>query len=186
MAEGAEHLEGLAEHVVAAGGRLAWGLAGDQQRKLRHPAAELGDHPFGGRRADARQRRERLGILLVDRSGNLAHRADDGAEGLPHPDAVDLANEIEKLPLDLRQKAHDPGHEVAAAGRALQKLHRVERDGLAEFRLQAAADQFGDEHLVHHRAHGQFDAVARVIDAVERAGDFRDHALCSAVRRGCS
>jgi hypothetical protein len=79
-----------------------------------------------------------------------------------------------------------PGAEGAAARGAFQKLHGVERDALAELRLQAAADEFCDEHLVNDRAHGQLDAVGRVIDAVEGAGDFGDHGKVAGVRPGCS
>ena len=103
-----------------------------------------------------------------------------------HADPVDFADEVEEFPLHLGEEADEPGHEVAAARGAFQKLHGVERDALAKLRLQAAADEFRDEHFVDDGADGQFDAVGRVVDAIERAGDFGDHGKVSGVRPGCS
>jgi hypothetical protein len=130
--------------------------------------------------------RSAVAVLLVDRRGDLAHRADDRAEGLAHPHAVHLADQVEELPLHLREEAHQPRREIAAAGSALQELERVERDRLAELRLQAAADQFRDEQLVHDRAHRQLDAARRGVHAFQRAGDAGDHRRGHGLTPGCS
>ena len=99
VAEGAEDFEGLGQNVALdIGGRGHF--TSNEQGKLRHLAAELGDDPVGGRGADAGERGEALGILLLNQIGHFLYRPNHGAEGLLHADAVDFANQLEELALD--------------------------------------------------------------------------------------
>ena len=86
--------------------------------------------------ADARQRREPLGVLLFDHLGDVLHRADHRPQGLLRPDAIDRAEHLEELALDLREKADQPRRHAAARRIAVVVVDRVQADRLADQRLQ--------------------------------------------------
>ena len=105
------------------------------------------------------KRGERFCVLLLDGRGHLFHRPDHGAQGLFHAHAVDGAEQLEKLPFDLAQKADQPGRHPALHRIAFEILDRVQADFLVDLILQAAAGELGNQYLVLERADAEREHV---------------------------
>ncbi len=146
-----------------------------KQRELWHPAAELGDNPFRSRWPDARERRKRFVILILDRGGHFAHWPHHCAQGLLHADAVDLAEQVEKFPFDGGQKADQPRSEPAVHRIALEIVDRVQTDFAAHLVLQLPPGELGNEHFVFERAH--FEDYFILANVQQLARDFRNQTV---------
>ena len=77
---------------------------------------------------------ERLGVLILDRRGDLAHRANHRPQRLPHADAIDRAEQLEELLLDLAQKADQPRRQPPLHRIAFEIIDRVQADFAADLR----------------------------------------------------
>ena len=91
---------------------------------------------------------EQRGVLLLDGRGHFLDRPDHRPQGLLHPHAVDRAEQLEELPLDLAEEADQPRRHAALHRVAFEVLDRVQADLLAELALQLAAGELGNEDLV--------------------------------------
>ena len=120
-------------------GILGWpvGIAGaagflaDDQGELADLASELGDDPLGGGLADARKSGEQLHVLILDRPRQFTHRPDHRPQRLAGTHAVNRAEDLEKLAVDRRRKADQPGQQAAHHRPALYIEDGVQRDRLA-------------------------------------------------------
>ena len=70
--------------------------------------------------------------MLFDRRGHFAHRPDHRPQGLLHAHAVDRAEQLEELALDLAQKADQPRRQPALHRVAFEIFDRVQADLLAD------------------------------------------------------
>ena len=101
-----------------------------------------------------------FGVLLFDGRGHFAHRADHGPQRLLHAHAVDRAEQLEELALDLGQKADQPRRQPALHRVAFQIFDRVQADSpRRSWRLQLPARELGNQDFVFERADAQRQRV---------------------------
>ena len=132
----------------AAAGRRAFARRrGEDQGEFPDFTPELGDNSLGGRFADSGKSRELFDVLLFNGAGDLADRPDHGPQRLPHADAVDRAKDIEELAVDCREEADCAGSEPAHHRPTFDIEHGVERDDLAQLRLNCSARVLADQEL---------------------------------------
>ena len=99
--------------------------------------------------------------MFFDHRGHFLDRPDHRPQRFFHADAVDLAEQIEKLPLDRAQKADQPRDQPALHRVAFEVLDRVQADLAAELVLQLPSGEFGDQDFVFERADGKRERVGR-------------------------
>jgi hypothetical protein len=132
----------------------------------------FGDDPLGRGGADAGQAGQRLGVLVLDGPGHLAHRANHGPQRLFHAHAVDRAEQLEELALDFGQKADQPRREPPLHGVAFQVFDRVQANLLAQPGLQLPSRKLGNQHLVLEGVDAQREHV--LVELHKLAGDLGD------------
>ena len=107
--------------------------------------------------------------------GHVLDRPDHGPQRLLHAHAVDRAEQLEELPLDLAQKPDQPRRQPALCWVAFQVVDRVQADRLRPARCCSCRRVNSGISTSYSKASDAKVAASVVRQGSQVAGDFGDH-----------